>query len=285
MNQQAIEQIVNEVIAELLHTKQEAPITQYDIPIGISARHIHLKQEHVEHLFGKGEQLTAKKMLSQPGQFAANETLMVVGPKGSISNVRVLGPARSLTQVEVSHTDAIALGIQPPIRESGNIAGSASCTLVGPKGSLYLHEGVIIAQAHIHMSPEEASELTVFDGEYVSIKTQGIRPVTFHHVKVRVSERYRLEMHIDTDEANAGFLKSGATGTLVKENKEELTYNSSQKTTIVQANEINERIITEKDLLAFQGQTIIVPRFTRFTALAMDAVVTLGITIEYKDEG
>lgn len=224
-------------------------------------------------------------MLSQPGQFAANETLMVVGPKGSISNVRVLGPARSLTQVEVSHTDAIALGIQPPIRESGNIAGSASCTLVGPKGSLYLHEGVIIAQAHIHMSPEEASGLNVFDGEYVSIKTQGIRPVTFHHVKVRVSERYRLEMHIDTDEANAGFLKSGATGTLVKENKEELTYNSSQKTTIVQANEINERIITEKDLLAFQGQTIIVPRFTRFTALAMDAVVTLGITIEYKDEG
>jgi len=285
MNQQAIEQIVNEVIAELLQTKQVAPITQYDIPIGISARHIHLKQEHVEHLFGKGEQLTAKRMLSQPGQFAANETLMVVGPKGSISNVRVLGPARSLTQVEVSHTDAIALGIQPPIRESGNIAGSASCTLVGPKGSLDLHEGVIIAQAHIHMSPEEASGLNVFDGEYVSIKTQGIRPVTFHHVKVRVSERYRLEMHIDTDEANAGFLKSGATGTLLKENAEELTYNFSQKATSVQANEINERIITEKDLLAYQGQTIIVPRFTRFTALAMDAVVTLGITIQYKDEG
>ena len=285
MNQQAVEQIVNEVIAELLQTKQEAPITQYDIPIGISARHIHLKQEHVEHLFGKGEQLTAKKMLSQPGQFAANETLIIVGPKGSISNVRVLGPARSLTQVEVSHTDAIALGIQPPIRESGNIEGSASCTLVGPKGSLYLHEGVIIAQAHIHMSPGEADGLNVFDGEYVSIKTQGIRPVTFHHVKVRVSERYRLEMHIDTDEANAGFLKSGATGTLLKDNAEELTYNSSQKATAVQTNEINERIITEKDLLAYQGQTIIVPQFTRFTALAMDAVVTLGISIQYKDEG
>lgn len=250
MNQQALEQIVDEVIAEMFQTKQAVPLLQNEIPIGISARHIHLKQEHVEHLFGKGAQLTVQKMLSQPDQFAANETLIVVGPKGSIANVRVLGPARTLTQVEISNTDAISLGVQPPIRESGNIADSASCTLVGPKGSLFLQEGVIIAQAHIHMSPVDAKNFHVYDGQYVAVKIQGIRPVTFDHVKVRVADRYRLEMHIDTDEGNAGFIKTGATGMLLKEDLRDIPKSTSSTFPI----EINEKIITEKDLIGCEGK-------------------------------
>ncbi|MGE7693698.1 phosphate propanoyltransferase [Lysinibacillus sp. NPDC094177] len=281
MNQHAIEQIVDEVIAEILQTKQAAPHLQNEIPIGISARHIHLRQEHMEHLFGKGAQLTVHKMLSQPDQFAANETLTVVGPKGSIANVRVLGPARTLTQVEVSNTDAVALGVHPPIRESGNIAGSASCTLVGPNGSLFLKEGVIIAQAHIHMSLVDAENFHVRDGQYVAVKIHGIRPVTFDHVKVRVADRYRLEMHIDTDEANAGFIQTGATGTILKEDLSDIPKSPSSTNSF----EINEKIITEKDLIGCEGQTIIVPQFARFTALAMDTVANLRIEIQYRNEG
>ncbi|MCI5699940.1 MAG: phosphate propanoyltransferase [Lachnospiraceae bacterium] len=186
------------------------------VPVGVSARHIHLTQEHVEALFGPGYQLTKKKEL-MGGQFASNETVTIVGLKlRAIENVRILGPVRKASQVEISATDAIKLGIKAPIRESGNIAGSAPIAIVGPKGALYLKEGCIIAMRHIHMSPADAKAAGVHDGDIVSVKSDNERGTVFNHVKIRVDESFTLEMHIDTDEANACKIATGSTVTIIK---------------------------------------------------------------------
>jgi putative phosphotransacetylase len=212
MDQQAIQSIVEEVVSRLT----EANPTKPSIPMAVSARHCHLSQSDLESLFGEGYELTKKADLSQPGQFAANESITIVGPRGSLEKVRILGPARNITQVEVSQTDSVKLGVKPPLRESGEIEGSAPITLVGPKGSLYKKEGLIIAQAHIHMTPEDASIFGVENGEYVKIEVNGVRPVTLGKVLIRVSPRYKLEMHVDTDEANAGFICRETVGKLIK---------------------------------------------------------------------
>lgn len=185
------------------------------ILVETSARHVHLTREHIEVLFGKGYELTVKKMLSQPGQFASNERVEVVGPKKSIPGVSILGPARSADQVEVSFTDARTLGLSAPVRESGNIAGSAPCKLVGPCGELELSEGVIVAKRHIHLTPEDAAEYGVEDKQIVSVAIDsGLgRKTVFDDVVVRVSKSYAAAMHIDTDEANA----SCAFGTVMGE--------------------------------------------------------------------
>lgn len=179
------------------------------VPVGVSNRHIHLSQEHVEALFGPGYQLTKKKEL-MGGQFACNECCTIVGLKlRAIENVRVLGPARKSTQVEISSTDARKLGINVPVRESGDIVGSAPIAIVGPKGAVYCKEGCIIAARHIHMSPADAASCGVSDGDYVSVKVENERGTTFNHVKIRVDESFTLEMHIDTDEANASEIQQG----------------------------------------------------------------------------
>ncbi len=181
----------------------------YMVPVGVSARHVHLTQEHVEALFGAGYRLTKKKKL-MGGQFAANEQVTIVGLKlRAIENVRVLGPVRGASQVEISATDALKLGIKAPLRESGDIAGSAPIAVVGPKGAIYLEEGCIIAKRHIHMSPAEAKQAGVRDGEYVSVKAENERGTVLDQVKIRVDESFTLEMHIDTDEANACALATG----------------------------------------------------------------------------
>lgn len=196
--------------------KSEDKGNGYVVPIGVSARHIHLTQEHVEALFGPGYHLTKKKEL-MGGQFASNETVTIVGLKlRAIENVRILGPVRKASQVEISATDAIKLGIKAPIRESGNIAGSAPIAIVGPKGALYLNEGCIIAMRHIHMSPKDAQAAGVSDGQIVSVKADNERGTIFNHVKIRVDESFTLEMHIDTDEANASKIASGDTVTIIK---------------------------------------------------------------------
>lgn len=179
------------------------------IPIGVSNRHIHLKQEHVNILFGEGYNLTSLKLLSQPGEFAANETVKVIGPKGEFSKVRILGPVRNLTQLEISLTDSYTLGVKAPIRSSGNVKGSPGITIVGPKGEVVIEEGVIIAERHIHMTPADADKFNVQDGEYVSIHTEGERSLTFNQVLIRVKDTFALDCHIDTDEANAASLKTG----------------------------------------------------------------------------
>lgn len=212
MNQQAIQSIVNEVVSRL----KGAAFNPLSVPMAVSARHCHLSKSDLEALFGEGYELTKKADLSQPGQFAANETITIVGPRGSLEKVRILGPARNMTQVEVSQTDSVKLGVKPPLRESGDIKDSAPITLVGPKGSLYKKEGLIIAQAHIHMTPEDADRFNVENGEYVKVEVDGERPVTLGKVLIRVSPRYKLEMHVDTDEANAGFITGKMTGKLIK---------------------------------------------------------------------
>jgi acetate kinase len=186
------------------------------IPVAVSARHIHLTRESVDILFGEGHQLTPRKPLSQPGQFACEETLTVVGPKRSIEGVRILGPERRVNQVEISRTDEFYLGVDAPIRDSGDVASSPGVTLIGPKGKLTLSEGLICARRHIHMAPEDAERFGVANGDVVdvAVDTAG-RDLVFGDVLIRVSPKYRLEMHIDTDEANAAEISGASEGALV----------------------------------------------------------------------
>ncbi|MFI3211798.1 MAG: phosphate propanoyltransferase [Eubacteriales bacterium] len=214
MENQQIE-IITRMVIDSLH-KNEQQSCGFLVPMGVSARHVHLTQEHVEVLFGSGYQLTKKKDL-MGGQFASNECVTIVGLKlRAIENVRILGPTRKASQVEVSATDAVRLGVKAPIRESGNIAGSAAVAIVGPKGALYLKEGCIIAMRHIHMSPKDAMAANVKDGQIVSVKADNERGTVFNQVKIRVGESFTLEMHIDTDEANASKIATGDTVTIIK---------------------------------------------------------------------
>ncbi|GGG80239.1 phosphate propanoyltransferase [Paenibacillus radicis (ex Gao et al. 2016)] len=186
------------------------------VPIGVSARHIHLSQEHVEILFGEGYTLTEMKPLSQPGQYAANETVEVIGSKGTFPKVRILGPARSHTQLEVSRTDAFSIGVNPPLRESGNIAGSAGVTLKGPKGEVTIEEGVIVAARHIHFHTSDAERWGIQDKQLLRVRFGGDRGVVFEQVIARVSPDFALDMHIDTDEANAAGVSNGSTGEIIE---------------------------------------------------------------------
>lgn len=217
MEQQTVEMITKMVLQTLNQMEEKSQKSGgYQVPVGVSARHIHLTQEHVEALFGEGYHLTKKKDL-MGGQYACNETVTVVGLKlRAIENVRVLGPVRKASQLEVSATDAMKLGIAAPIRESGNVAGSAPIAVVGPKGAIYLKEGCIIAMRHIHMSPADAQAAGVHDGDIVSVKADNERGTVFNQVKIRVHDSFTLEMHIDTDEANASKIKTGDKVTIMK---------------------------------------------------------------------
>ena len=187
------------------------------IPIGVSNRHIHLSQTDLETLFGKGYELTPIKELSQPGQYACKEVLTLVGPSmRPIENVRVLGPVRKVSQVEISATDSYVLKVKPPVRESGNIKDSAPIRIIGPKGIVELSEGCIIANRHIHMSPSDAEKFGVVDGAYVDIDVNGKRRTRWFDVQVRVHKDFRLEMHVDTDDANAAGIGNGFIVTVVK---------------------------------------------------------------------
>ncbi|SEN35430.1 phosphate propanoyltransferase [Paenibacillus sp. OV219] len=179
------------------------------VPVGVSARHIHLSKEHVETLFGQGAELTVFKDLSQPGQYAANETVEVIGPKGSFAKVRILGPVRRRTQLEVSRTDSFQLGINPPVRESGDIAGSAGITIKGPAGEVTIDEGVIVAARHIHFHTTDAERFGIADKQRLTVRLQGERGLVLENVVARVSPDFALDMHIDTDEANAAGAKTG----------------------------------------------------------------------------
>lgn len=179
------------------------------LPIAMSNRHVHLSPEHLEALFGAGYELTKFKDLSQPGQFAANEKVDVVGPKGTLKGVRVLGPCRGKTQIEISKTDSFVLGIYPPVRDSGDIKGTPGAKIVGPKGEIEIEEGVIIAARHIHMHPDDAKEFGVKDKDRVRIKIDGERGLIFDNVLVRVRDDFALEMHVDIDEGNAAGVNNG----------------------------------------------------------------------------
>ena len=209
-----IAEIVRKVISEM----SSGQSNDNKIPIGISNKHIHLSKEDVETLFGKGYELTPMKELSQPGQYACKETLTLVGPSmRAIEGVRVLGPVRKSSQIEISMTDSYVLKVKPPVRESGKTEGSAPITIIGPKGVVNLKEGCIIANRHIHMSPADAARFSVKDGDYIDVDAfDGTRKTRWFDVQIRVNDAFRLEMHVDTDDANAVGFKNGSTITPVK---------------------------------------------------------------------
>jgi len=187
-----------------------------EVLVEISARHVHVSEEHLEILFGKGYKLTPKKDLSQPGQFACEERVTVVGPKKELAGVSILGPCRKATQVEISLTDARSIGVKAPIRESGDVAGSGACKLIGPAGEIELTEGVIAAKRHIHMTTADAEKYGITDSQIVSVKipTEG-RALIFGDVVARVSDSYALAMHLDTDEANAAAIPGSCIGEIL----------------------------------------------------------------------
>jgi putative phosphotransacetylase len=178
------------------------------VHIGVSARHIHLSNNHISILFGEGYVLNVFKALSQPGQFAAAEVISVKGPKGRMDKIRVLGPARGETQLEISRTDSYALGVNPPVRQSGHIADTPGITIIGPAGDVDIAQGVIIAARHIHFHTNDAAAWGVADQQMLSVKLNGERPLILENVIARVSDHYALDLHIDTDEANAAGVKT-----------------------------------------------------------------------------
>lgn len=188
--------------------------------IETSARHVHLNEETFKILFGEDAELHIKKYLSQPGQYASEERVTLVGPRKSIPNVIILGPFRKDNQVEISATDARTLGVEAVIRESGDIEGTPGCKIVGPKGEVELEKGVIVAKRHIHATPEEAEKLGLVDREIVSVDVNnGVRSITYKDVVVRVRDDFSLAMHIDTDEANAGAIGPDTYGEIIKSDR------------------------------------------------------------------
>ena len=223
MDEKELSQIISEVIREYENKTNESSknfqsLSDGDIPVGVSNRHIHLTQEHLDILFGPGYELTKLKDLSQPGQYACKEQLTLIGPSlKAIEGVRVLGPLRKKSQVEISKTDSFTLKVKAPVRESGDVAGSAPITIVGPKGIVELKEGCILANRHIHMSPSDAERFGVKDGDYVAVDTIGEgKRTTLWDVQIRVSEKFILEMHLDTDDANACGIGNGSRVKLIK---------------------------------------------------------------------
>lgn len=205
--------MINEKLVRLVTKRVIEMMREQDalkIPIGVSNRHVHVTQADLETLFGAGYLLTKKNDLKQPGQFAANETITIRGPKGEFEKVRILGPVRNQSQVEISKTDSFRLGIRPPVRESGNLSGTPGLELEGPSGKIKLDCGAIVALRHIHMTPAQAAAMGVEDKDVVEVETFGERHGVFGDVLVRVSEQFSLEMHVDVDEANACALENNA---------------------------------------------------------------------------
>lgn len=210
-------ELVERVTRLVMESLQKYNEIKTDVPVGISARHIHLEREHVDILFGKEHQLTHLKPLSQPGQFASVETVDLIGPKGTIAKVRVLGPERPSTQVEVSMSDARKLGVNPPVKTSGDLEGTIGITIRGPKGEITISKGVMVADRHIHMTPEDARCFNVQDGQKVHLLVNGDKGGILHNVSIRVSSKYTLDCHIDTDDASAFQIQQGQILTIVRD--------------------------------------------------------------------
>ncbi|WP_350342951.1 phosphate propanoyltransferase [Proteinivorax tanatarense] len=224
MNEALIEKVVKEFIDEMRNTeslqkvevKESIAKDSIEIPLETSARHVHLSKEDLEFLFGDSEELGVRKKLSQPGQFQYDERVNLIGPKGNINNVAILGPARSQSQVEISYTDARTLGVQPPLKDSGDLEGSVGIIISTGKKALNLSKGVIVAKRHIHMTEEDARKLGVKNGQEVSVKIKSRRPAILEGVLIRVSDNYSFSMHIDHDEGNATAYLPGTKAEIVK---------------------------------------------------------------------
>lgn len=268
------------------------------IPVEVSARHVHLSQEDVLTLFGAS--LTPRRELSQPGEHLCQERLRLIGPKGVIDNVAILGPARSRTQVEVSLSDARQLGIEPPVRQSGKVDGTPGIILASSSGVVVLEHGLIIAERHLHMTPLDAQRFAVRDGERIDIAVDGLRPVVFNRVLVRVSENYRLAMHIDFDEANCCGWQEGTCGCIVCSSETGKPAESCRLNLTVSASPSEEeaifavpsrqkkKLITEIDVLEAEKEGVnelhLAAR-TIVTPLALDCARSRKIAIHQEKRG
>ncbi|MDI9472974.1 MAG: phosphate propanoyltransferase [Tissierellia bacterium] len=190
-------------------------MSKYQAPVGVSNRHLHIDQQSLETLFGEGYVLTKMKDLSQPGQYACDEKVEVIGPKGSLL-VRILGPVRSSTQVEISISDSFALGVPAVVRNSGDIEGSPGAVLKGPKGEVEISQGVIVAARHMHLHTSDAQKMGIADKDFVKVRSGGVRPVVFEDVLCRVHDDFALDIHLDMDEANAAAIKNGQLLEIIK---------------------------------------------------------------------
>ncbi len=218
MPREQLERIVRQAVRERLSVAAAPRARAYtpNLVVNISARHLHITQADLERLFGPGAELTVYRWLYQPGEFAAEQTVNILGPRRRmIEQVRILGPARKYTQVELSHTDAVALGVEAPVRRSGNTAGSPGCIVIGPAGVLEMKEGVIRAERHVHMSPADAEYYGFANGQYVRLRVDSSCSTTFERVFCRVDPRFLLEVHLDTDEGNACDLPNAASAELL----------------------------------------------------------------------
>lgn len=209
-NHSELVDLITKIVLEKMGKRPEILKTGYHIPVGVSNRHMHVTREALDVLFGKGHELTGIRNLSQPGEFASKETVTVIGPKmRGIENVRILGPIRSACQVELSMTDGVYLGLDLPIRISGDLEGSMPITVIGPKGVVHLKGAAIRAARHIHMTPRDANVYGLKTGDIVQVEVPGEAGVIFQNVHIRVSENYKLDFHIDTDEGNSARVKTG----------------------------------------------------------------------------
>lgn len=207
-----MENLLNEIVQEVVSRVKK----EVFIEVEASGRHVHLSEEDVEKLFGKGYTLTKLKDLSQPGQYACKERVTIIGPKGTLKNVVVLGPCRKETQVEISLTDGSTLGLKPPIKQSGDLEDTLSIKIATEKGEIELQKGLMVAKRHIHMTIEDAKKFDVVDNEIVEVKVFGKRPLIFDDVVVRVSDKFKTYMHIDYDEANACAHSKGSIARIIK---------------------------------------------------------------------
>lgn len=213
IDRSAVEQIVREIVLKQLG----GPVGKPELVVSISARHVHVTDEHCERLFGPGRKLTPAKDLYQNGYYAAEETVMIVGPRRRmLPSVRILGPTRSATQVELAFTDGISLGIDIPVRQSGDVEGTPGCTLIGPAGSIDLKQGVIRAERHVHMGPSDAEFYGVKDKDRMSLRVNSPCRTVFENLLVRVGDGIKLEVHLDTDEGNAADLENATSVELFK---------------------------------------------------------------------
>ena len=208
--------LIEQITRLVVDTLEEMEAGPLKVPVGISARHLHLSKDHVEALFGRGHKLTPLKSLSQPGQYACQETVDVVGPKGTL-HMRVLGPERAQSQVEIAFSESRVLGIVPPVRNSGDLSGTPGVTLVGPRGKVVLKEGLIVADRHVHMSLQDAARYGVKNGDKLELVVDGKKPGVIRNVTARVSDKYALDCHLDTDDANAFQIKQGQWAVIQKQ--------------------------------------------------------------------
>lgn len=281
MDRAFIEKIIKIVMEEMRKEMEEV-----QIPLGVSNRHLHLCREDMDILFGKGSELNKLKDLRQPGQYAAEETVAIRGPKGELQNVRVLGPLRSKTQFEMSVTDSFAVGLKAMVRESGKIDGTPGFEIIGPCGSVQKKEGAIVAMRHIHLSPEAAERLGVKDKQIVKTEVGSVRKTIFDDVLIRVSSSYLPEMHLDMDEANACLGKNGDLVKIVKEAPANREVNDrpdipKQFLSGGQSAEISKKVISVQTIMEHRNyRRLVVRKDSIVTALAREEANKRGIEIE-----